>query len=232
MSLKFTVYRHINKINGKSYIGWCQTTIEERWSDHCADARGKRSRTYFHNALRHWGTSNDVWEHVVLERMSTLDGAKRAEQLWIAQLKTFAYDLDGWGYNETRGGDGTVGFRHSDATRRFLSEINTGANHPQFGKVGANAGRTFLPETRLKMSLAHLGQKRSDEFRRTISERQMISVQKFALDGSLLCEYASMKIACKNERMSLHTLRKYADSKKIDKKRKCVWKVAGKRHEF
>lgn len=159
---RFIVYMHTNLNNGNRYIGWCAGTIEKRWNEHCKAARGKSS-CYFHNALRKWGSGDDAWRHEVLDVVTTESGVKRAEVLWIQQRRTFAYDDGNRGYNETRGGDGILGYHHTPETRERLRLMNTGANHPQFGKRGANAGRTFSTETREKMRLAHLGKKRSLE---------------------------------------------------------------------
>lgn len=117
----------------------------------------------FHKALRKWGTTDDVWQHEILEVMTTLAGIKRAEKLWIVHRQTFAYDEGNLGYNETRGGDGILGLKHSQETKNRLRLINTGENHPMFGKPGANRGRKFSLETRLKMRIARLGKKRSIE---------------------------------------------------------------------
>jgi len=91
--------------------------------------------------------------------------------------------------------------------------------------IGANAGRKFSPETKRKMSLAHQGKSRTAEFCEKTSKRQMILVKKVSRDGVLLCEYDSMKLACKHEKMAIQTLRAHADSVIFDKKRSCFWKV-------
>lgn len=166
---RFIVYIHTNCRNGKQYVGWCAGTLEKRWNEHCKAARGKSS-CYFHNVIRKWGTGDDVWQHEVLESMTTENGAKHAEKLWIFQRQTFAYDKGNLGYNETRGGDGILGYRHTAETRERLRLMNVGENHPQFGKRGANAGRIFSSETREKMRLAHLGKKRTAESLRKQSD--------------------------------------------------------------
>lgn len=192
--MNFFVYCHTNKNNGKRYVGLCSTSIEIRWEQHCKSSRSKR-RSYFHNAIRKWGTSSLIWSHEILERMTTFNGAKIAEKLWIKELKTFAYDDGSLGYNETRGGDGTLGMKHSLETRKFLSDINSGKNNPNFGKIGANKDRKFSQETKEKMRNAHLGKKRSAEFCKQFSEKQKRSVLQITLDGHILKEFPSLNDA-------------------------------------
>jgi hypothetical protein len=113
--MNFVVYCHTNRINGKSYVGWTKvgkrkdyhSAMMHRWNRHCAGA--SKSTWLFGRAIHKWGTSTDTWDHQILEVMSTLEGAKRAEILWIDRLKTFAFDTASLGYNMTRGGDGTTG---------------------------------------------------------------------------------------------------------------------------
>lgn len=167
--MKFTVYCHTNCRNGKRYVGWCNTTIETRWEEHCKSARGG-SMCLFHKAIRKYG--EDVWEHEVIERLNTLKMAKRAEICWIAQRRTFAYDEGNLGYNETRGGDGILGYRHTEETKQRLRELNTGSNHPTWGKPSAIRGRKQKPEHVAKRAKALRGKKRDPEIGRKQSERQ------------------------------------------------------------
>lgn len=98
----------------------------KRWEKgHLKDVR-HGSTCYFHNAIRKWGT--DVWKHDVLDVISSLVSAKRVETLWIAQRRTFAYDRDGWGYNTTRGGEGSSGhvYKHNDERKLKISAALTG----------------------------------------------------------------------------------------------------------
>jgi group I intron endonuclease len=96
------VYLH-RAPNGKGYVGISARGMHERWRGHLRSA-GKGSRLLFHAAIRKYGA--DAFTHELLERMSTEAGAKRAEQLWIAALSTFAPS----GYNLTLGGEGPSGF--------------------------------------------------------------------------------------------------------------------------
>ena len=62
-------------------------------------------------------------------------------------------------FNFTNGGDGSNGFKHSLETRKKISELQKGKNHPNYGK--------HLPqETRKKISETLKGRKRPDQSER------------------------------------------------------------------
>lgn len=132
----YVVYLHTNKVNGKAYVGYaeiyrgCETpdaAMMKRWQGHLKHVR-HGSSCYFHNAIRKCGSNDDVWTHEVLDVLTTLEGAKLAEKLWIVQRRTFAYDEGSWGYNTTRGGEGSLGhvYKHTSERKRKISAALTG----------------------------------------------------------------------------------------------------------
>ncbi len=152
--MKFFVYCHTNKINGKSYIGWCQTSVEDRWQRHILDSTFKERSFCFQRAIAKYGSNDDVWEHEILEVMSTPEGAKHAEKLWIAHRKTNMFREGHHGYNMTDGGDGTTGHKHS---KESLEKIQ-------------HASKNMSPKTREKISIALKGGKRTSETKKLMSE--------------------------------------------------------------
>lgn len=68
---KIHLYRILNKINGKIYIG--QTSVgEKRWQNHVNAAR-KGSTTYLCNAIRKHGVDNFIFE--ILFHVNSTDEA-------------------------------------------------------------------------------------------------------------------------------------------------------------
>lgn len=92
--MKGFIYKITNKVNGKSYIGQTRYSVEFRWRQHIH----KKDNTYFHNALKKYGTENFSIE--TLEECDYKDLSKR-EIFYIAKFDTFKN-----GYNLTIGGDG------------------------------------------------------------------------------------------------------------------------------
>jgi len=82
--------------------------------------------------------------------------------------------------NLTDGGDGVVGYIHSDETRRNMSELRIGKTHSDetrrnmselyTGEKHPFFGKTHSDETRRKIGEALKGKKHSEETKRKISE--------------------------------------------------------------
>ena len=149
----WTVYRHITP-NGKSYIGiTSRENLNQRWSN----GRGYKD-TPFGEAIEKYKWENI--KHEILDTNLTEDEAKRLEREYIEKYRTFIRFIDCKGYNCTLGGDGTVGWEHSEETKRKQSE--------------ALKGRQFSEETLHRMSEAQKGKKLgtqlSEETKHKISE--------------------------------------------------------------
>lgn len=135
--MRFEVYLHTSP-SGKSYVGWTSRGWRSRWQKHVSDAMlGADMCPAFHAAIRKYGPEN--FEHRVLERLVTEEGAKRAERLWIRELRT---RIDG--YNISEGGDGFTG-----KGRVFSAEHRARL-------AESHRGKHATPETRAKMSIASL----------------------------------------------------------------------------
>jgi len=158
------VYKHTNLLNGKAYIGWTSLTIKERWEIHLK-AVTAGSQTKFHNAIRKYGQGDDVWKHEELEIHISNDEAKNAEIRLICEHKTYAYDHPETGYNMTKGGEGTVGHKRSEATKaldRRPKLWRRAKNHPLYGKFAYNRGNRTSEDVCLKQSIAHRNKLLSD----------------------------------------------------------------------
>lgn len=92
--MKGYIYKITNKVNGMSYIGQTRYTVEFRWRQH----QHKDDGTYFHNAIKKYGTENFIVETLEECDVSQLDSR---EIFYIAKYNTFEK-----GYNLTIGGGG------------------------------------------------------------------------------------------------------------------------------
>lgn len=73
-----TIYAHINKLNGKAYVG--QTKLQKithRW----ANGKHYKGCTKFHRAIQKYGWEN--FDHVILEHVP-LAVLNESEDLWIS----------------------------------------------------------------------------------------------------------------------------------------------------
>lgn len=128
---KWSVYTHINKTNGKQYIGITSQSPEKRWG-----ANGNQYTKYknqcFFNAIKKYGW--DGFEHKILFSGLTEEEAKHKEIELIKEYHTCVYDDEKMGYNMTFGGDGAWGHKATKETIAKMSKSHMGDKNAFYGK--------------------------------------------------------------------------------------------------
>ena len=152
MENTYCVYIHTNEVNEKKYIGITCQKPEKRW----ANGYGYRKNTHFWNAIQKYGWDN--FKHEIFYDNLTEKEAKLYEQ-WLIYLGNTTNDK--YGYNITEGGEGCIGYKHTEETKKLLSELakkkvgnknpNYG-NHKLAGKNNPNYGKHLSEEARKKIS--------------------------------------------------------------------------------
>lgn len=183
-------------MNEKIYIGCTIRGLEKRFQAH--KNAHETSGLALHTAMRKHGTENFTIE--LIEETETIEQMFQREIYWINKLNTFRGD----GYNMTAGGEGAVGCKISEETKKKMSKAHLGKvlseehkkkiSEASLGKVFSDEtkqklseallGKVFSEETRRKMSEAHLGRKISEETRRKMSKAQKTR-QKVQKDGEI-----------------------------------------------
>ena len=91
------IYKITNILNGKSYIGKTELTIEKRFEQHCRDSqREVFSNRPLYRAMRKYGIDS-----FSVEEIEKTEVPEERETYWIEFYGTFKN-----GYNATLGGDG------------------------------------------------------------------------------------------------------------------------------
>ena len=91
------IYQIQNDINNKLYVGKTESSIEERFKQHCKDAfRERNEKRPLYAAMQKYGC-----EHFHISLIEETNKPEEREIYWIETLGTFKY-----GYNATKGGDG------------------------------------------------------------------------------------------------------------------------------
>lgn len=126
--MTYELYLITNNITGKRYVGQTLSEIGylNRFKQHCGDAFTewdvKKSRSILHASIRKYGV--DAFSVKRLLKEIPEDKIDFYERLWIYKLNTFY--KNGMGYNMTLGGQGVHGYKHSDETKKRLSDILKG----------------------------------------------------------------------------------------------------------
>lgn len=109
--MKGFIYKAVNLVNWKVYVGQTVQSVQIRWNSHISDAK---SGSYypFHKALRKYGVCMFSFEVIAeVDRNDEKELHQILDELEIYYIKY--YDSTNWGYNLTDGGNG-----HS--TRRYV----------------------------------------------------------------------------------------------------------------
>ena len=139
--------------------------MEKRWKQHIYESNKKDSwewNTPLGNAIKKYG--KDSFQVFVLEECSSETELKQKEIQLIKERKSLSTEN---GYNLTLGGDGRLGYKLSEETKRKIGEGN-------IGKVMSNEAKEKMSVAAKKRSVGKLspmdGKKHTDDALKKISE--------------------------------------------------------------
>lgn len=117
------IYKITNKINNKIYIGMTTKDIETRWKQHLKVSKNKNDKNHrlIHKAINKYGVNNFIFEKLYETDIINLEHLKELEIKYIKEYNSF-----GSGYNLTKGGDGTYGYKLSQERKEYLSQLYLG----------------------------------------------------------------------------------------------------------
>ena len=115
----YSIYKSVNRLNGKVYIG-----IDKNWPTRRYAHKSKaklHSGFYFHKAIRKYGWENFEW-HIIYQTKDVLH-VKEMEKFFIQEYNSFVE-----GYNQTIGGEGTLSKKQSEKSKKEQSNRRALAN--------------------------------------------------------------------------------------------------------
>ena len=117
------IYKIVNDINGKIYIGKTSSTIEKRFKEHCNDSKKERcEKRPLYDAMNKYGVENFTVEKV--EEVENDEIASEREIYWINKLRTYIGFNDCNGYNATLGGDSKRIYDYQIIAKKYLELKN------------------------------------------------------------------------------------------------------------
>jgi group I intron endonuclease len=148
------IYKAINKINGKIYIGVTASTVLARIQQHY-----KINKYLFGKALRKYGLQS--FEFSVIDSALLKEIAFEKEMYWIKSYNSKAPN----GYNLTNGGDGRKGHPITEETRDKLRRSHLGHVHSKDHKDKISKsmkGRSFSDVHKQNLSKSMRGNKNGE----------------------------------------------------------------------
>lgn len=139
------IYKAVNKINGKCYIGQTIRSLNERIKKHLKD------KYYFSNSLKKYKLKNFKWQ--ILCECNSKKELNEMEHHYIKQYDTLRPN----GYNLTLGGEGCIGYKHTKETKNRISRKNKGRlkgkNNPIYGKTRSNKTKQKISKTKIESGI-------------------------------------------------------------------------------
>lgn len=130
---------------GKIYVGKTTKSLQRRKVCHKSNAFNTKVEHYnchFYKAIRKYGFKEFIWEILYKDVPES--------KLSNLEIKTISF-LDSLknGYNSTKGGEGSVGFKHTEKSKHKMSK--------------SSKGQIVSEETKRKLSKMRKGKKKSKE---------------------------------------------------------------------
>jgi len=139
------IYKIVNNINGKIYIGQTKKDVSRRVAKHITE-----NRHYIQKALNKYGLESFAIS--IIDEAISKEILDEKEKYWIKVFNCRAPN----GYNCTDGGDGINGYNCTEESREKRRK--------------SHIGKTLSDETKQKMSMVRKGKRLSEEHKKKISE--------------------------------------------------------------
>ena len=116
------IYIVENLSNKKKYIGQTTKTLDMRKNRHLRESFNYDSQKLFHKALRKYGKDLLIWK--IVEKNINISKLNDKEIFYIDKFNTLNN-----GYNMTIGGYSVRGYKHSEITKKKISESRKGRSN-------------------------------------------------------------------------------------------------------
>lgn len=162
------IYKYTNPANGKVYIGKT-CSLSNRKSQHRTITVDKRTK--FGNALRKYGIENFEFELIITIKCNGKDNLNYGLNFFETYFISL-YQSHIRGYNCTLGGEGTVGFSHTEEAKRKMRN------------------RNVSEITRKKLSISSKGRKLSkthaEKLKQAVIDSRSIPVKQISKEGKFI----------------------------------------------
>jgi len=160
MNSKSGIYKILNKINNKFYIGSAKN-IFGRWNNHKKELNGNYHKNrYLQRSWNKYGETN--FDFIIVEYVEDINNLIIREQYYLDSTNSYNKNV---GYNISPTAGSTLGVKYNDEAKNKISKTHKGKKISQKqrlehskrmkGKNNPFYGKKHSEETKLKMSLNH-----------------------------------------------------------------------------
>lgn len=103
------IYKITNKINNLIYVGCTTKSLKKRFREHVARSKSQKYNSKLYNSINKYGHSNFIIE---LVEECVIDDLYNLETQFIKEFDTFNAGL-----NSTMGGEGCIGYKHTEEAK-------------------------------------------------------------------------------------------------------------------
>lgn len=157
----YYIYKIVNLINKKHYVGFHATDKEYEKDNYFGSSRTLKK------AIKKYGIENFIKE--IIEYVNE-DNWKEREMYWITEMHSHTSE---WGYNLTKGGDGTLGLKMREESRENIRKSRIGKTLSTEARLKISKkikGRKFTEEHKKRISISNTGKKCSEETKQRVSK--------------------------------------------------------------
>lgn len=205
---KIAVYRWVNNVNNKTYIG-STVNLSARLYKYYSLKHLNERKTPIHNALLKYGFENFTFE--ILEYCEKGFNPIIREQYYFSKLKPE--------YNILEQAGSSLGYKHSDETLEFFKNERKASEETRKNLSLAATGRILTEEDRKKISDARKGVVLSMETRSKIAAAAVslrgIAVLVKNINTNEELEFVSLTTAAEYIDVSRPAVKKYVNTNKL-----------------
>ena len=182
--------------NNKKYIGITSLKPKYRWSD----GKGYKKQKLMYRAILKYG-----WENIKHEILYTNLSETEAKKKEIELIEKYKSNDENYGYNQTLGGDGTLGFKLSQEIKEKLSKLHLGIPRSQETKrkISESEKGKIITKEQIEKRKATMkkrypnGFKQSDEMKNKTSIRMLNNKYNIGIQrNKSYTDKISIKVMC------------------------------------